>query len=222
MFSRFSTYALFACLSAVSTLVAQDGGFSAPSGPTNSNSLSLDGSGGGDRGGFVVSSNYKIKPLDEVTIRLYVADDLQFASQVRVGGDGKISLPYLAPISVEDMTIDEIREALFEPYNKDYYVNPQIDVKVVSYASRVVTVIGKVNSQRKVPFPSEEPLYLIEAIAAAGGWSSDRMARKDNVHIYRKDANGNTTQIVVDATNLTARDYPLQDGDLVEVKERLW
>ncbi|KAF0095376.1 MAG: polysaccharide export outer membrane protein [Puniceicoccaceae bacterium 5H] len=226
MFSKLTLVALAAILAIVSptVLFAQDsGGFSNSVSPSNPGNYGDTGGGNsGQSGGFVVSSTYKIKPLDELTVRLFVADDLQFAHQVRVGGDGTVSLPYLGQVDVEGMTIDEIRQHIYKPYNEDYYVNPQIDLKVVSYASRVVTVIGKVNRQGKVPFPSEEPMYLIEAIAQAGGWSNDRMADQKNVTIYRKDDNGNTTEIVVDARQLTARDYPLKDGDVVEVPEKVW
>lgn len=176
----------------------------------------------GGNAGYVASSTYQIQPLDELTVRLFVADTLQFAHQIRVSGDGTVSLPYLGPVPVQNLTIEEIRQRLFEPYNRDYYVNPQIDVRVVSYSSRSVEVMGKVNRQGTVRFPSEEPLYLIQAISLAGGWSNDQMADKSNVKITRKDANGNTTTLTVNANNLTTRDFPLQNGDVVFVERRIW
>lgn len=169
-----------------------------------------------------VSGSYVISPLDYLKVSLYVADEIQFSTDVRVSQSGDITLPHLGTIDVAGSSIEEMRDALYEPYNQDYYVNPHIDVTVLQYAERSVTVIGKVNRQGMVPFPSEQGMSLLEAIAQAGGWSGDRLADKRNVTITRTDENGEKYIIEVDARNITARDYPLKEGDLINVPERLW
>ena len=65
-------------------------------------------------------------------------------------------------------------------------------------------------------------MYLLEAIAMAGGWSNDRLADKKNVTITRDAEDGSKFVIEVDARKVTARDHPLQDGDLITVPERIW
>ncbi len=168
------------------------------------------------------SSSYRISPLDVVRVTLYVADEVQFQTEARVSQEGSISLPYLNNVEVAGMTVDEVREHIYEPYNRDYYVEPHLDIVVLSYSVRTVTVIGKVNRQGAVPFPAEEKLHLLEAIAHAGGWSNDRLADIRNVTIARTDENGERYVIQVDARNITARDHPLKDGDLINVPERMW
>lgn len=168
------------------------------------------------------SSSYQISPLDIIRVVLYVADEVQFQTEARVSQDGMISLPYLNNTKVAGLTVDEVRDFLYEPYNRDYYVHPHIDVVVLSYSERLVTVIGKVNRQGPVPIPAEEQIHLLEAIARAGGWSNDRLADMRNVTITRTDDNGEKHTIQVDARNITARDHPLKDGDLINVPERVW
>jgi protein involved in polysaccharide export with SLBB domain len=85
-----------------------------------------------------------------------------------------------------------------------------------------VTVIGKVNRQGQIPFPSEKGLSLLEAIAMAGGWSNDRLADKSSVTITRTGSDGQRSVIEVDARKLTTEDHQLQEGDLVNVPERMW
>lgn len=172
--------------------------------------------------GASASSSYVISALDYLRVSLFVADELQFTTDLRVSQDGTITLPHLGTILVGGKSIDDAREFLYEPYNRDYYVNPHIDVVVLEYAMRSVTVIGKVNRQGLIPFPSEEGMSLLEAIAAAGGWSNDRLADKNSVTITRTDENGEKFVIEVDARKLTTKDYPLQEGDLINVPERLW
>jgi polysaccharide export outer membrane protein len=173
-------------------------------------------------GGGGSSGSYVISPLDYLRVSLFVADEVQFSAELRVSQDGSITVPHLGTVNVSNRSIEEMREDLYEPYNRDYYVNPHIEIVVLQYSERSVTVIGKVNRQGLIPFPSEKGLTLLEAIAAAGGWSNDRLADKDSVTITRKDENGEKFVIEVDARKLTTQDYPLQEGDLVNVPERLW
>lgn len=169
-----------------------------------------------------VSGTYVISPLDYLRVALYVADELQFQTEVRVSQNGSITVPHLGMVEVAGLPIEKMRERIYEPYDRDYYVNPHIEVVVLSYAERSVTVIGKVNRQGMVPFPSEKGLTLLEAIALAGGWSADRLSDKRNVTITRLDENGERFVIAVDARNITSRDHPLQEGDLINIPERLW
>jgi polysaccharide export outer membrane protein len=192
--------------------LAQTGGLEGISGP---------GSPGESVGGQV-SGSYRISPLDYLRVALYVADELQFETEVRVSQSGNITVPHLGTVAVGGQSIEEMREALYRPYNADFYVEPHIEVVVLSYAERSVTVIGKVNRQGVIPFPSEEGLTLLEAIAMAGGWSADRLADRRNVTITRTDDNGDKYLIEVDARDITTQDYPLKEGDLVRVPERLW
>ncbi|MEX0323935.1 MAG: polysaccharide biosynthesis/export family protein [Puniceicoccaceae bacterium] len=168
------------------------------------------------------SSSYQVASLDYLKISLFVADELQFSTELRVGQNGSISVPHLGALEISGKSIEEVREALYEPYNRDYYVNPHIEITVLAYSERTVTVIGKVNRQGMVPFPSEKGLTLLEAIAAAGGWSNDRLADKRKVTITRTEANGEKTVIEVDARELTTKDYPLEEGDLINIPERIF
>lgn len=177
---------------------------------------------GGDGGVAMLSSSYVISPLDFLRISLFVADEVQFTTETRVSQDGNITLPHLGTMRVSGLSLDQMREALFVPYNRDFYVNPHIDITVLAYSERTVTVIGKVNRQGVVPIPSEQGLSLLEAIAMAGGWSSDRLADMRNVTITRTDEEGKRFVIRVDARNITTQDYPLREGDLISVPERVW
>jgi polysaccharide export outer membrane protein len=168
----------------------------------------------------IESATYRISSLDVVRVSLFLADEVQFTSEGRVSQDGMLGLPYLGNVKIAGMTVEQLRDYLYEPYNRDYYVNPHIDVVVLSYSERLVTVIGKVNRQGPVPFPTEGSMYLLEAIARAGGWSNDRMAATWDVEIIRTNKDGSKYTIKVDARKITARDYPLEVGDLINVPER--
>jgi polysaccharide export outer membrane protein len=183
---------------------------------------SAQGADGGSAGAVQASDSYVISPLDYLRVALFVADEVQFQTELRVSQVGTITVPHLGTIDIAGKSVDEAREALYTPYDKDYYVNPHIDITVLQYSERTVTVIGKVNRQGQIPFPSEKGLSLLEAIAMAGGWSNDRLADKSSVTITRTGSDGQRSVIEVDARKLTTEDHQLQEGDLVNVPERMW
>ncbi len=168
------------------------------------------------------SGSYVIRPLDVVRVQLFVADDQQFSTEVRVSADGTVSLPYLDSIMIGGMTVADARRYIYEPYNRDYYVEPHIDFAVLTSASRTVTVMGQVNGQGQVFLPSEQPLSLLQAIAAAGGFRSNDLADKRRVRITRIGTDGKEEIFTVNADDITAEDIPLQENDLVFVPRRMW
>ncbi len=168
------------------------------------------------------SGSYTIRPLDVVRVTLYVADDQQFSTEVRVSSSGTVSLPYLDQVTLAGLTVEEARRFVYEPYNRDYYVEPHIDLVVLTSAARTVTVMGQVNAQGQVFLPSEQPLSLLQAIAAAGGFRSNDLADKRRVRITRIGTDGQEEVITVNADDISATDMPLQENDLIFVPRRMW
>lgn len=168
------------------------------------------------------SGSYTIRPLDVVRVTLYVADEQQFTTEVRVSSGGTVSLPYLDQVTLAGLTVEEARRFVYEPYNRDYYVEPHIDLVVLTSAARTVTVMGQVNAQGQVFLPSEQPLSLLQAIAAAGGFRSNDLADKRRVRITRIGNDGEEEVITVNADDISATDVPLQENDLIFVPRRMW
>ncbi|MCC5805692.1 MAG: polysaccharide biosynthesis/export family protein [Opitutales bacterium] len=168
------------------------------------------------------SGSYTIRPLDVVRVTLYVADDQQFSTEVRVSSGGTVSLPYLDQVTLAGLTVEEARRFVYEPYNRDYYVEPHIDLVVLTSAARTVTVMGQVNAQGQVFLPSEQPLSLLQAIAAAGGFRSNDLADKRRVRITRIGTDGQEEVLTVNADDISATDMPLQENDLIFVPRRMW
>jgi polysaccharide export outer membrane protein len=164
------------------------------------------------------SESYIIGPLDVIEFRILGEEETHM--EVRVSNDGNVALPYIGNIKVAGMTVSDARAAIYKMYAQDYYVNPQIDLAIISYKQKRVNVQGMVNRQGFIVFPPEEKVTLLGAIAMAGGWSDNRLAAK-TVKVIRTNTTGTTTT-EVDTTKIGPEDYPLMDGDLVIVPERTW
>lgn len=184
-------------------------GASAQSGGSDSGESSLEAE---------ASSSYVVQPLDYLRFRIIGEPETEV--EVRVSANGTVVLPYIDTVSLKGLTVYEAQRRVFELYNGDYYVNPQVDLTIIAYSDRSVEVLGYVGKQGSVPFPSERPLYLLEAIARAGGFQE--LGNRKAVEIRRVAEGKEEITLVVDTTALSPRDYPLRDGDIINVPRRVW
>lgn len=177
------------------------------------------GSGSGESSlGQQASSSYVIRPLDYLTFRIIGEPETEV--RVRLSAEGVVALPFVGEVKLQGLTVFEAKNRVTQLYDGDYYINPQIDLSILAYSDRSVEVIGYVLKQGPVGFPSEQSLYLLEAISKAGGF--DRLAGKNKVTIRRQHENGEFEEFTVDTEKISAREVPLEDGDVITVPRRVW
>ena len=171
--------------------------------------------------GIVVDENYILKPSDVIQVSIFLEPDLE--KSVRIEADGTVTLPLIKKIKVADLTISEAQELITQLYNRDYLVDPQISVLVVSFAPKLVRILGSVNRPGVVEMPPDREMTLTEAIASANGIS--RLGNPKSITIKRVDEFGKTQQFEVNFNkilmNAKAKDMILQEGDTIWVPERI-
>jgi polysaccharide export outer membrane protein len=170
---------------------------------------------------MVAPANYRIQPSDILFVQIFQHQDLD--KEARVEADGTISLHLIGRVNVEGLTVSEAREKVTELYNRDYLVNPQIDLQVVQFNLDKIQVLGQVRQPGVIGIPPDEELTLLRAISQAGGFT--RLARKGSVQIRRELEDGDTKVFVVNASDLISdpdsEGFILQDGDIVFIEERI-
>ncbi len=127
--------------------------------------------------------SYRIGVTDILRIAVWRNEDLSIDVPVRP--DGKISVPLLDDVQAAGLTPTELKEILSREF-AEYITAPNVTVVVLSMGSRSISVIGGVN--RPGHFPIERNLRVLEAIAAAGGFSA--FAQKDDVRVVRRTDDG--------------------------------
>ncbi|HVU36585.1 MAG TPA: polysaccharide biosynthesis/export family protein [Opitutaceae bacterium] len=165
-----------------------------------------------------------LHPQDVLRVEIFEEDEINQQCQwLEVSSGSTLTLPLIGTISVKGKTIREARELIRSLYNKDYIVNPQVNVVVLKYADRSVDVLGSVTNQGRVKFPENRDLTIVDAIALAGGQT--RLADLKRVRLTRRNDKGEpeTTEINVDAMmrKSGADSVTLQPGDIVYVPERV-
>lgn len=167
------------------------------------------------------AASHRLQPMDLVRIQVFQEPDLE--REVRVSQDHKIVVPLVGVVDVRNQTVRDIEVLLTELYEKDYLVNPQITLTVVEYAQRTVNVLGAVNNPGSVVIPPERDITLLDAIARSGGFS--RLANRSHISLTRTLPDGQTVNFTINADQLMTGDaasrWPIQDGDIISVPERV-
>jgi polysaccharide biosynthesis/export protein len=138
-------------------------------------------------------SNLPFQPIGASDlIRLTVGDSPELSQTFRVNQQGNLNLPLLnKPISATGLMPDELRDKIAAALKKQHLlVNPVVDVSVVEYRSRDVTVAGAV----KTPVTVQQlgDLRVLGALSQAGG-----LLPEAGPEIIVEQANGSEQRISV-------------------------
>jgi len=168
-------------------------------------------------------NDYILQPLDILRVQVFQEEDINRQGEVRISEQATITLPLIGSVNLKGKTVRQAENLIRELYDKDYLVNPQVNVQVMKYADRYVNVNGAVNNAGRVAFPQERGMTIVSAITASGGQS--RIANLTRVKLTRKGPDGvvETREINVDAIMKGggANDVPLENDDTIFVPERI-
>ena len=165
--------------------------------------------------------DYVLQPSDLLSVQVFQEEDLK--REVRVSQEYSITLPLIGRVDVKGKTVHQTERLIRDLYDRDYLVNPQVNVVVTEYAKRTVNVIGSVNQPGAVLFPQEQGLTLLDAISRAGGFS--RLADRKHVKLTRTNADGKAETYIINADDLiqgtSSNAWLLLVNDNVYVPERI-
>jgi polysaccharide export outer membrane protein len=141
-----------------SPLVAQTA--TAPAAPTTTapaaNSMSED--------------SYLLGPGDTIEVRVLGQND--FTTRARIREDGTIALPFIGDVKATGENSSAFARTVALRLDKGgYFTKPIVNVEIVSFASRYVTVLGAVGQSGLQPVDRE--YHLSEILARSGGLRSD-------------------------------------------------
>jgi polysaccharide export outer membrane protein len=167
------------------------------------------------------STDYVMQPSDLIRVMVFQEPDLM--REVRITQEYTITLPLIGTIDLRNKTVRQAEEIIRSLYDKDYLVNPQINLTVLEYTQRTVKVLGAVNQPGAIVFPPEQKMGLLEAIARAGGFS--RIAERRKVRLSRTLVDGKSENYVINTDEMiqgaSAQQWLLTKGDVIFVPERI-
>jgi len=127
-----------------------------------------------------VETDYRIAPLDTVTVKVFRMPDL--SGDYEVDLTGQLSMPLIGSVRAVELTTAQLDQRLTEKLGERYLENPDVSVGLKSSTRSTVTVDGAVKSPGSIPMTGQ--MTLMQAVAAAGGTAEDANARR--VAIFRQ------------------------------------
>jgi len=162
---------------------------------------------------------YKLDTGDILLITVYEQPDL--TAKVMVNTEGDITLPLLGEVNVKGLSVSQVQKKITELLEKDYLVNPQVNVLIERYTPKKVFVMGFVNRPGEYELFKDRPTTLLEAITMAGGFKEG--AAPNGTKILRIE-DGKEMTINVKVNDITVKgekdkDPFLKPGDIIVVPE---
>jgi polysaccharide export outer membrane protein len=160
-----------------------------------------------------LAQDYKILPMDKLTIKVFKAEDMSGDYDVDLLGN--IQLPLIGEVKAATLTPDQLDQELTQKLGEKYLEHPDVSVAIKESRSRSVTVDGAVMDGGT--FPVAGPVSLIQAVAMAKGTSEDANPRR--VAVFRT-VGGQRQAAAFDLTDIRrgqAQDPQIYPGDIVVV-----
>ncbi len=160
-----------------------------------------------------LETDYKIAPMDTVSVKVFRLPDLSGDFQVDL--TGQISLPLIGEVRAANMTTAQLDSALTEKFSEKYLENPDVSVGLKESAARNITVDGAVDEAGA--FPATGTLTLMQAVALAGGITEDANPRR--IAVFRQ-INGQRQAAAFDLVSIRrgeTADPKIYPGDIVVV-----
>lgn len=175
--------------------------------------------------GFTAPADYIIGPGDILNITVWDHPELTIpAGSYRtpeqsgnlVTEDGSIFYPYVGRVKVAGLNVGEVRELLTRKLSRTIE-KVQLDVRVISFRSKKVYVVGEVKTPGLQEI-TDIPLNIIDAVNRAGGFTPDA----DHSHVLLT-RDGKTWRVDLQALyeeGATEQNVLLKAGDIVNISDR--
>lgn len=161
------------------------------------------------------SATFRLGAGDLVEVKVFNVPEL--TSEMRVTGDGNISLALVGSVHIADLTTPEAERAIHDKLvDGGFLRNPQVTVFVKEFVTQGVSVLGEVNKPGIYPLLGARRMF--DAISAAGGLT-DKAGRV--VTIARRDKPDEPLSITMDknAAKSTASNVEIFPGDTILVSK---
>jgi polysaccharide biosynthesis/export protein len=115
---------------------------------------------------------YIVGPRDVLSITIYAGGELQQEVDLTVSAKGVINAPFVGAIKAVGLTLPQLEDRITQPLEKDYFVSPEVNIRVAGYHSLRYFISGAVKKPGLYEMTSQTT--LMELIAKAGGVVPDR------------------------------------------------
>lgn len=154
---------------------------------------------------------YPIGARDTLAVEVY--DEKGLSGTYVVDDSGTVDMPLLGRVHVTGMTLPEIDELLTRLLARDFILNPQVTVRIASFGSKPVQVLGGVG--KPGTYYLAGPSTLLDVLTLAGGIKDTAAVE---IRLQRPSLGGEPQVTSLDALVAFGRgNVALEAGDIIYV-----
>lgn len=170
-------------------------------------------------------AGYRIGPHDRLLVTVWEHPELNDPGAEKISpdqagkvvqDDGSLYYPYVGNVPVAGKTVDEVRELLIQGLSK-YFKNVKLDVRVLSFLSHRVYVVGEVKNSG-IQSMVDTTLTAAEAISRAGGATPE--ADLSHLTLSREGKTYPLDMMALYEKGNAGENIYLKDGDVLNVPDR--
>jgi polysaccharide biosynthesis/export protein len=155
-----------------------------------------------------------IGPGDTVRITVYRNPDL--TTEARLTDEGKLNVPLVGEMSLRGLTPDQAAKRIADRLKQGkYLVDPQITLTVVQARSRLVSILGNVNSPGRYELDGASA-KISDVIAMAGGLDQNASDK-----IILQPSGGKNESVTIDLSSIiqgdSSKNVDVRGGDSIFV-----
>lgn len=137
-------------------------------------------------------TRYTVGPDD--VIEIVVRRHPEFSGQYPINAEGKIQYKFVGDIEIKGLSKTEVKDKISQILSK-FVINPEVDVTILEYRSKVIYVIGEVGGPGKYYMKADQ-ISLREAVVQAGLPTLSAAMRR--TQLIRPDKTGKPKILIVD------------------------
>lgn len=163
---------------------------------------------------YAAGSSYKIGPADVLAVSIFAGGESQVDVDLTVSGQGYVNFPFLGQVQASGMTSSELEKRMVGPLERDYFVSPQVHIRVREYNSLSFSISGAVKKPGK--YEMKNATKIMDLIARAEGLTPE----SGNVaYVLRDGGTFDETMLVESSTGKKGAKQPIK-VDLVKLLDR--
>ena len=142
-------------------------------------------------------------------LRVIVYNEQSLSADFTVSDDGTLSIPTLGPVPARGLTVQQVRQEIFDGLNAGIILEPGLSVQLVQY--RPFFIVGEVTRPGQYNFMPG--LNVLGAVAVAGGFTIRANTREVTIVRTRAGQAGEWSAATV---------TDLRPGDVVVIREQFF
>jgi polysaccharide export outer membrane protein len=174
--------------------------------------------------GQPAADEYRVGVGDMLEITVLTHEDLSRSATVQANGE--ISLPLLGDVPVMSLTVAEIKDRLTALLEKDFLVNPQVEVRVREFRSQYVTVVGEVGQAGRKALRGRT--RVVDILVESGGFTQRASGEVTLTRLDGTFADGSSVvKFSLGGTSMTSEEQQhleieLRNGDILTASPKYY